>query len=534
MLFGIIPMQLPFSSPSKKQTRKAGTPADHLCESAESDKILIDLDVAMDPSPNADTDATQRGEERSGEVKEVSSEEDTVMLDMQAGNDAPVTRREYEALQQKYDEEVLENKKLKQTLNGFDKKLKTLHGELDTQAEEVREATKRTEEVKSELEEQRGDNRTLRAKSERLSRDINKKDRDYRSLDTRYRNLKFQFDQLQSQNRSLQSQFQHTQAQLQGLHQKNLTGEQECRRLTTQVHSQTMQHSDLQKRYEAATKLLDQRMKELQAAQEYFHCSRSYAGTDLIGMVDKLNGEIMQAAAAITETLKIEEMDSPRDRSKLDGLARQALSSFLSEDVFQLFYDLDLDGLEPLIQSALQAAIVHCCVEFSNKWSMDEAVDRLLRDIHGKQGSSVAACRWRSITKTHTKYASLDILEEGMRSVMNTSILSVLAIAGWAAKDNDHELKVQKVVNGRVSTIIGQAIPIDRILGLEMISEEWAVFAIPAGVPFLANSMSDVYASGGLDSAEAQVLCTTDLGLQKSEEKWQIMLKPKVLLNTAF
>uniref|UniRef100_A0A0W0FHI0 Uncharacterized protein n=1 Tax=Moniliophthora roreri TaxID=221103 RepID=A0A0W0FHI0_MONRR len=197
----------------------------------------------------------------------------------------------------------------------------------------------------------------------------------------------------------------------------------------------------------------------------------------------------------------------------------------MSDDMMALFYALDSDDLEPLIQSALQAAMAYCCAIIINSWSMNKTVDSL---NHGAYTN-------------HTKYASLDELEESMRTRMCALMASVLTMAGWVAKDNEHETEVYRMVGERVSLVVKRALQIDKVVGLEVTSEDWEVFVVTAGDPFNGDFMQDVYGIHKAKSAGGgtQALCTTDMGLRSrqvngAKEIWQATLKPKVLLNTAF
>lgn len=85
------------------------------------------------------------------------------------------------------------------------------------------------------------------------------------------------------------------------------------------------------------------------------------------------------------------------------------------------------------------------------------------------------------------------------------------------------------------------ALRLNQIIGEEVTSCELEVVSMPYGVAFDPKTMDDAYDDGkwhGLASESPQVLCTTELGLQKEvkgyDGEWEkaVLTKPKVSVDS--
>uniref|UniRef100_A0A0W0FHM9 Uncharacterized protein n=1 Tax=Moniliophthora roreri TaxID=221103 RepID=A0A0W0FHM9_MONRR len=173
--------------------------------------------------------------------------------------------------------------------------VKRLNGQVDFGKKQIQTLRKQLDEARSRLEHQSNQVDKLKEHNENLTRafKINKQEL-----------------------HDSKSQCDHLDAQVCALREQCLTVNAESTRLEAQLHSQTMQLGNLQKKYNADRQMLELRTKELQGAQEYLHATRTYSSAELIRLVKSLNGEMMQAAAIITEALKLEQVDSPSRQVK--------------------------------------------------------------------------------------------------------------------------------------------------------------------------------------------------------------------------
>ncbi|ESK90557.1 hypothetical protein Moror_4293 [Moniliophthora roreri MCA 2997] len=367
-----------------------------------------DSDVVMEQSSTREDD----GKGSEGRTKRMTRRRSAIRQ-AKAEDTSSEDTKDYATFQKKYDEECLKTSRLQDTVVAKEGEVKRLNGQVDFGKKQIQTLRKQLDEARSRLEHQ--------------STNKNSMTRSPSATTWTLKSVPF------ASNASPPMQSQR-------VWRPNFTP----RRCNLEISK---------KKYNADRQMLEVRTKELQGAQEYLHATRTYSGAELIRLVESLNGEMMQAAAIITEALKLEQVDSPRDRSKLEDTALESLRLFMSDDMMALFYALDSDDSEPLIQSALQAAMAYCY-------------------IYRQQGISSASGRWRAITKDHTKYASLDELEESMR----TRMCALMAMVGE-----------------RVSLVVKRALQIDKVVGLEMTSEDWEVFVVTAGDTFNGDFMQDVY-----------------------------------------
>ncbi|KAK7029534.1 hypothetical protein VNI00_014411 [Paramarasmius palmivorus] len=427
------------------------------------------------------------------------------------------------SLQAKLQRATSEKRSLEATIEESKNELKKATEMVEAKEKEVAEAQKRADNATLLLEQRTNESRSRMEQQQSAARDI-----------------KASLDRKKEECRSLQANLENLQAQYQNLDAKACAADEERKRLKVQLDRQVAESDDLRRKYEACRQMLELRTKELQGAQEYLHSTRAYSGADLIRLVEALNGEIMQAAASITDVLDIETIASNRGIAGSHKAIKKEISLFLAEEMMELFRSVEIEDLDVLIQSALQAALAYQCTFWINTWSPDKGTDNFLRNIYQRQELSPTAGRWRAITKTHTKYALIDKIESSMHDHMFDAVVAIIHVAGLSPADKTHEEEITKVIRERILVIANQALQIDRIVGLEMTSEELEVYVCSAGQSFHQESMQDVFErkDGDTDS-ECIALCTTDMGLrckqmQGSEEIWQVLLKSKVLLETAF
>ncbi|ESK91431.1 hypothetical protein Moror_2704 [Moniliophthora roreri MCA 2997] len=431
--------------------------------------------------------------------------------------------QEYKSLTAKYDEATSYHRSLEETVENSKNDLKKAMGTIRAREEEVKKAEKRAEDAGLELERRQNENRLQLEQHQSVKR-----------------SLQASLDRKEEEQRSLRSEYDNLARHYQDLEAKARAVDEDRKRLKMQLDHQTAEIDDLRKKYDACRQMLELRTKELQGAQEYLHSTRTYSGADLIRLIESLNGEIMQAAASITDTLDIATIASNRRSMGSHKVARRELSPFLADETVTLLHSIEIDDLDILIQSAFQAAMAYQCTIWINAWSPEDGQDNFLRDLFQKQALSPVAGRWRAITKTHTKYAVIDQIELKMHDRIFDAIVAVIYVAGLSPKDKEHEGEITKIIRERIVIIANQALQIDRIIGLEMTSEELEVYVAPVGEPLDQDLMEDVFERNSSDAeANCRALCTTDMGLrcrqaQGAEEVWQVMLRAKVVGDTAF
>ncbi|KAL0574097.1 hypothetical protein V5O48_007856 [Marasmius crinis-equi] len=325
------------------------------------------------------------------------------------------------------------------------------------------------------------------------------------------------------------------------------------RRLRVQFDHQSSELQHLKGNYEALQTLLTQRTKELQDAQTYLISTRSLSEADIIYLVDALNMEIFSAAASIFDTLCFDQFASTiASPSRLQELAEKQLSAVSRKNTMSwLVHRPSGDDLDIIMQSALRYLMVNECRDLIQSWSVDggalnDDLDGVYRKIRRHNPQSVAG-RWRAMTKTQTKCGGYDRLEKNTRSRMIEHIRAL--ILQWEEElDKAAQAEVQRKIETKVRVVVDRAAQLDRVLGTDVIAEDWEVFGARSGDEFDWSCMEDAFAKpqgsgfGGSAANEStgMVICPTGLGLRRRVDEdstngeWQIMSKVKVLLDTAF
>ncbi|KAG7091388.1 hypothetical protein E1B28_010426 [Marasmius oreades] len=364
------------------------------------------------------------------------------------------------------------------------------------------------------------------------------------ALQTELRQKILDIDTLQKDQRESKSTIKTLQnqvGQLDRAMKDNDSLKSEVKRLKLHYENQNMELQQVKEKREADQVLLLQRTKELQEAQTYLTSTRTASGADIIRKVESLNAEILQAAASITDALSLDEAVSMTTNGGLNGIVDKELRLFIGEEIMAaLAHHPGADDLDTIIQSGLQYLMVHHCHTLINSWSLEgsEYLAYIYGRIRSKERPSVAG-RWRFMTKAQSKYAQYDMLENRTGEFMFDSIR--LMIAEWI-RDKEHEAHLIKIIEQKLRTVLNMAMAIDRIIGVDVVMEDWEVFYARPGMAFEQEIMDDVFRNPH-DSGETEglVLCPTGLGLRRTEdtpngesEGWQVMLKGKTLLDSAF
>jgi hypothetical protein len=154
--------------------------------------------------------------------------------------------------------------------------------------------------------------------------------------------------------------------------------------------------------------------------------------------------------------------------------------------------------------------------------------------------SQAVSGRWRALTRSHAQKLALQ--EADVHSTMVAHIsdtLVIVMIAAGCTKNYEETYREFTMKFGeRVSNIVRMAARLNRAMGEEVTSADlWPTHAA-AGEKFETESMKDFDEGSGAQSGV--VLCTTALGLQRSEKvgngegaeyKTMTLAKPRVALE---
>ena len=155
--------------------------------------------------------------------------------------------------------------------------------------------------------------------------------------------------------------------------------------------------------------------------------------------------------------------------------------------------------------------------------------------------------RWRALTRTLVRSMlhgqTGDMSSRLVPSVFD-AIVDALLVAGCQGTTNQIRQRLTARFSMKMTVLTTMSLRLNEVIGEEITSCELKAISMPYGVAFSARTMDDGYDDGkwhGLPSESPQVLCTTELGLQKEvkrydDEKvsWQrvVLAKPKVSLES--
>ncbi|OJA20124.1 hypothetical protein AZE42_04097 [Rhizopogon vesiculosus] len=347
-------------------------------------------------------------------------------------------------------------------------------------------------------------------------------------------NLQQERSKLQDTCQKLQKELSSYQLQLSSYQQQLLVRDNEKKTLRNEMLA-------LQAKFNDQTTLLNDRTRELQGAQAFLSKADTLSGAEVIRLVDELNQEIMQTAAFISDSFDFARR--PEHQAEMKE-ASSRTSELIGPTITSLLSAVQ-HGEDPLlIQVALQAATVEFSRWIIMTWDFDGLqAEQPLAEIYGdvrETESQAISGRWRALTRSHAQKVALQ--ESDLHSTMVAHIsdtLVVVMIAAGCTKNHEETYREFTMKFGeRVSNIVRMAVRLNRAMGEEVTSADlWPTHAA-AGEKFDTESMKDFDEGSGAQSGV--VLCTTALGLQRSEKvgngesaeyKTMTLAKPRVALE---
>ena len=128
----------------------------------------------------------------------------------------------------------------------------------------------------------------------------------------------------------------------------------------------------LKQNHSSTTQLLHARTKELTLAQQFLTTADSISGADVIRLVEKLNGEILQCAADLADKLPPHvqnDVATEADVSDQRTMAAAKIRELTGEPVVRLLRAApSMEDPSMAVQIAVQACLVSCCHDFVSFW----------------------------------------------------------------------------------------------------------------------------------------------------------------------
>ncbi|TFK87245.1 hypothetical protein K466DRAFT_586538 [Polyporus arcularius HHB13444] len=262
--------------------------------------------------------------------------------------------------------------------------------------------------------------------------------------------------------------------------------------------------------------LLEARSKELQDAQVYVTKLDEVADSEVVRIVEPLNGQIFQAAATLSDAPEFHS-DDPREDATAVVEARTRLerSSWLGSNLLDIVGDSTHPEHSVFVQVALQAGLTAYARRIANSWDPSgtkdtTTIENVYWAIRDREPQSVAG-RWRSLGRTHLKRI-LSNIDYAPFLVSNLSdvVADILLVAGATGTRDVIAQIVSAEFESELGEIASLALKFHATTGERVVSRDFALLAAQPGDPFDASCME---AEQGAGESSARVLGTTQLGL---------------------
>ncbi|KAF8916224.1 hypothetical protein CPB85DRAFT_1290370 [Mucidula mucida] len=291
--------------------------------------------------------------------------------------------------------------------------------------------------------------------------------------------------------------------------------------------------------HEKTVQLLKTHAEELSAAQAYLNKTDLSSGADVISMVETLNGEIFQTAATIAEAFKFG--DKQVEGSTEMESAYRDVVEILGPRMTDLLRSSPHHDDQLVIQIALQAAMCAYVEWIITSWYFEgrdeeQLLSNLYNHIQGSEDQAIAG-RWRALTRRYAVEAfteGSDIHQQLVDVVMET-LVNILISAGLEVATDQVSDTMAAQFAGHTSEVVKRATELNSVIGQGIISCELSPIYLPPETAFDVGTMEDTFGRGPRE--QELILCTTDLGLLRSERQgddWQrrVLMRPKVALQS--
>ncbi|OAX35717.1 hypothetical protein K503DRAFT_696473 [Rhizopogon vinicolor AM-OR11-026] len=149
--------------------------------------------------------------------------------------------------------------------------------------------------------------------------------------------------------------------------------------------------------------------------------------------------------------------------------------------------------------------------------------------------------RWRALTVAYAPSHEESQLIAQVTSHLAERFANIMLAARCSASPDVLRASAEKKLSDRIVLLFKLATQLKKIIMEEITSTDLRTVTISGGVVYSAEVMEDAYVDGDPAPGGVRVLCTTDLGLNRTtrlatsgETQWdnKLLLKPKVALET--
>lgn len=340
-------------------------------------------------------------------------------------------------------------------------------------------------------------------------------------------------------------------AELDGVRRQLDTRDVELKNVRNELQHAQTKHDEL------AT-LLEARTRELKGAQVYLTKADTLSGAEVMSLVDALNVEILQTAAFISDSFDFARQPSQADEVKE---ASSRISELMGPTLTHLLSTV-LHGEDPLlVQIALQGATVEFSRWIIMTWDFDglqaeQPLAEIYNDIRESGAcrplsiatsaddaaeSQAVGGRWRALTRAHAQKVALqeaDLHGTMVAHISDTLVIILVAAGCTKTYEETYRIFTQKF-GERISNIVKMASRLNKAMGEEVTSADLWPTNATSGDKFNGATL-DNFETQAEDSEGKTILCTTALGLQRSEKvqgnvvefKTTTLVKPRVALES--
>ncbi|KAI0701305.1 hypothetical protein BC835DRAFT_1253227, partial [Cytidiella melzeri] len=271
--------------------------------------------------------------------------------------------------------------------------------------------------------------------------------------------------------------------------------------------------------------LLKVRAAELRDAQVSLGKPHSISHGDVQRMVDKLNAEVYQMSALITDQLQFEEKRSSWHFQRSQS-AYEHVNCVVGSGLAYAVAICSHGGDPTLAQVTIQAYCVERISWAVQTWSLftEPSHNAVLKTStqRSSKGPQAISAQWRTLTRRYMRQQT-PTPSPLYASLMN-GLVDILVLAGVLLPPNEVRSRIRISFGEKASAIVEHAMELRKAVGEEMVSSEFEILCPRYNDPFLSDLVEDAEgqgsprASGKVLEGEP-VLCTTEMGLYRYEKK---------------
>ncbi|KAF9262588.1 hypothetical protein L218DRAFT_960049 [Marasmius fiardii PR-910] len=203
-----------------------------------------------------------------------------------------------------------------------------------------------------------------------------------------------------------------------------------------------------------------------------------------------------------------------------------------------------------LLQIAFQASMCAYSEWITTSWVYrDRDDEQIIQEIYDRlreREEHPISSHWRILTRKYVRQVFRHTPQVDLSDYFFDAFANILVTAGLRNSGTMDELTEQLKAQfaSHIAEVINRAIKLNNVIGDGITSCELVPINCETGILFDEDSMENSFdvPSWKNSSAEESILCTTELGLLRSEKvqgkdgEWThlILLKPKAVLQSAF